>query len=402
MMLKKFVFYIIALFVFFTNGNIVLANETSALINIKNSSQENVKNIVEFYARQTNMPEVTGNSNYTYVTISSQKNDFWVALYEQNDNNVCFYIYSPTNKSNVLKDLKIRFKKNNLKYSNVHSKTLKSLKKQDVQKIINKHLNYVTPSNKLNENTNVNNQIISNNTNSVVYDFSDEAQALYDANIPQNTSRQINKNNHNYEIQNASKKDKNVQNEKIKQGIIEINQYQNPSSNVLQQGITLYVTLQSSINTSSLDENDMLTAQLKEDVVIGNKVIPAGSLVYGTVTKTDKAGGAYKNGGLTIKFHKILTLEGNEFSFNAKPIQFKNTNSSSSRATKISGRVIAATLIGVAFSALTGAICDTDNWGRTLTIGAATGAVSGGLSLIGANGVDVEIKEGTVLTVITE
>ena len=106
---------------------------------------------------------------------------------------------------------------------------------------------------------------------------------------------------------------------------------------------------------------------------------------------------------MTIKFDRILTLEGEEYSFNSKPIVLKNTNSgNSSRAAKISGRVVAATLAGVAFAALAGAIGSTDDWGRTLTVGAVTGAFGGGLSLIGANGEEVEIKEGATLTVVTE
>ncbi len=401
MKLKKFIFFIFSLITFLLNGNYVLANETSILINVKNTNQENVKNIVEFYARQTNMPEVTGNSDYTYVAVSSQKNDHWIALYEQNDKNVCFYLYSPMEKTNVLKDLKIRFKKNKLKYSYKHSKTLKTLKKQDATKLLNKHQNTNLDLSNKDKNTNS-----INNTDSIIYDFSDEAQAKYDENVPpQNANSQINKIHSNYQIENVPKKDKNIQNGKIKQGAIEINrnENQNQTQNVLPGETTLFVVLQSTINTSSLDEEDMLSATLKENVIINDKIIPAGSLIYGTVTKSDKAGGAYKNGELTIKFNKILTLEGEEYFFNSKPIQLKCTDSSkASRAAKITGRVIAATLIGVAFSALTGSICDTDSWGKTLAIGAATGAVSGGISLIGANGEDIEIKEGTVLTVITE
>ena len=64
--------------------------------------------------------------------------------------------------------------------------------------------------------------------------------------------------------------------------------------------------------------------------------------------------------------------------------------------------MVAATLAGIAFAALAGAIGSTDDWGRTLAIGAATGAVGGGISLISANGEEIDIKEGAALTVVTE
>ena len=248
-----------------------------------------------------------------------------------------------------------------------------------------------------------------NNTNSVIvgYDFSDEAQARYNAGLQiENNSYSQNLNNqnqNNYRVENVSKSIQNQQSQYVKQGSVSVNQNSVISGNVLPSGITLLVLLQSAVSTSSLDSQDRLSATLKDDVHVGNVVIPAGSLVYGTATQAERAGGAYRDGSVTIKFDRLLTLEGEEYSFNSKPIVLKNTNSgTSSRAAKISGRMVAATLAGIAFAALAGAIGSTDDWGRTLTIGAATGAVGGGISLIGANGEEIDIKEGAALTVVTE
>ena len=121
---------------FCINSLPVLADETAWLVNVKKTDTNSVKNIVDFYARQTNMPEVSSNSDYTFVVVSSQKGDFWVALYEKNADDVSLFIYSPTDKFSVQKDLKIRFKKNNLKFSNERSSSLLKMKKEDAQKII--------------------------------------------------------------------------------------------------------------------------------------------------------------------------------------------------------------------------------------------------------------------------
>ncbi len=379
-----------------------LAKETSCLLNLKKTNIEQVKNIVDFYARQNNMPEVTGDSDYTYVLVSSQKDDFWVALYEKDLDNVYFYLYSPSEKLNIIKDLQTRFKKNNLKYSTVRYSALLRLKKQDADLIINK-------KNEISKVINESQNSVTNAKNTIsvfgVYDFSDEAQARFDAEMKNNfvgNNFQIYNKRDYYRVENVSKSQQKQNSETIKQGSVSLNQTTHVQENALPSGITLLVLLQSDISTSSLGAQDRLSAILRDDVKIGDVTIPSGSLVYGSATQTEKAGGAYKDGTLTIKFDKILTLDGAEYSFSSKPIVFKNTNSGISRTAKVSGQVVAATLAGIALAALTGAIASTDNWGSTLAIGAATGAVSGGLSLVGANGEDIEVKQGAVLTVVTE
>lgn len=402
MFFKKFLSSFLILGFAFFNVIPAFAKETSCLLSLKKTNIEQVKNIVDFYARQNNMPEVTGDSDYTYVLVSSQKDDFWVALYEKDLDNVYFYLYSPSEKLNIIKDLQTRFKKNNLKYSTVRSSALLRLKKQDADLIINKK-NEI--SKVINESQN--SVTTTKNTNGVIgiYDFSDEAQARFDAemknNFVGNNSQIYNKRDY-YRVENVSKSQQKQNSEIIKQGSVSLNQTNPVQGNVLPSGITLLVLLQSDISTSSLGAQDRLSAILRDDVKIGDVTIPSGSLVYGSATQTEKAGGAYKDGTLTIKFDKILTLDGAEYSFSSKPIVFKNTNSGMSRTAKVSGRVVAATLAGIALAALTGAISSTDNWGSTLAIGAATGAVSGGLSLVGANGEDIEVKQGAVLTVVTE
>ena len=412
-MIKKFISYLLITVLFFTNSIPAFADETAWLLKIKNSDTNSVKNIVEFYARQTNMPEVLGNEDYTYVMVSSQKNDYWLATYEKISDEVSFFLYSPSDKSNVKKDLKVRFKKNNIKYSTERSTSMLKLKNQDAQKIIKDIQNEYNQQLGLNDNQQTikdeKTTLGQDNTISVInngYDFSDEAQARYNTGLqPKNNLGIINSTNNqnNYHVENVTKDVQKQNIETVRKDLNTTKQTYQLTENSLPSGITLLVSLQSAVSTSSLASQDRLSATLKSDVRIGNSIIPAGSLVYGTATQAEKASGAYKDGSVTIKFDRLLTLEGQEYSFNSKPIILKNTNSGiSSRGAKIAGRMVAATLAGVALAALTGAIIDTDNWGRNIAIGASSGAVSGGISLIGANGEEVDIKEGATLTVITE
>lgn len=404
MNLKKFISCFLILILSVVHSIPVFADETSFMYCIKNTNIDNVKAIVDFYARQNNMPEVSGNTDYTFVLCSSEKDDFWIALFERDEENVSLYLYSPFDKTNVVKDLKIRFKKNSLKYSKERSSSLLKLKKQEAEQILNKILN-ARANNSFPNPEKITNSFDNTNSVSGAYDFSDEAQARFDAGLKQNnvnSSVQNSIRQSAYEIENVSKYEQKYQEKNLKRGNIEINQNVDSSKNVIPAGITLLVSLQSSINTSSFDEKDCLSGTLRDDVRLGNVVIPAGSIVYGSATSADKAGGAYRDGSLTIKFDRILSLDGKEYLFNSSAIVFKNTNSGIRRATKVSGRVLVTTLAGIALAALTGAICQTDDWGKTIAVGAASGIVSGGISLIGANGQDVEIKEGAVLSVVTE
>ena len=195
---------------FCLNSLPVLADETAWLVNVKKTDTNSVKNIVDFYARQTNMPEVSSNSDYTFVVVSSQKGDFWVALYEKNADDVSLFIYSPSDKFSVQKDLKIRFKKNNLKFSNERSSSLLKMKKQDAQKIIKDFEKKYNEQKQSAENyqkyKSDNIAFKPNNTNSVIvgYDFSDEAQARYNAGLQiENNSYSQNLNNQNQNNNNS-------------------------------------------------------------------------------------------------------------------------------------------------------------------------------------------------------
>lgn len=404
MNLKKFISCFLILILSVVHSIPVFADETSFMYCIKNTNIDNVKAIVDFYARQNNMPEVSGNTDYTFVLCSSEKDDFWIALFERDEENVSLYLYSPFDKTNVVKDLKIRFKKNSLKYSKKRSSTLLKLKRQEAEQILNKILNART-NNSFQNTEKITNSFDNTNSVSGAYDFSDEAQARFDAGLKQNNVNSSVQNSIRqpaYEIENVPKYEQKYQEKNLQRGNIEINQSVVSGKNVIPAGITLLVSLQSSINTSSFDEKDCLSGTLRDDVRFGNVVIPAGSIVYGSATSAGKAGGAYRDGSLTIKFDRILSLDGKEYLFNSSSIVFKNTNSGIRRAAKVSGRVLVTTLAGIALAALTGAICQTDDWGKTIAVGAASGVVSGGISLIGANGQDVEIKEGAVLSVVTE
>ncbi|MGN0014492.1 MAG: hypothetical protein ACI37T_03640, partial [Candidatus Gastranaerophilaceae bacterium] len=164
------------------------------------------------------------------------------------------------------------------------------------------------------------------------------------------------------------------------------------------QNINFSVVLQSTINTASLEENDRISALLNDDLCLDNKLVAKqGSIVYGTVVKTEKAGRAYTNGSIQLSFDKILTTDGEELTIQSEPIVYSNQQSH--RSAKIAGNIAGAVALGTALSAVVGSIGGTDNWGRTLAIGAGLGAVTGGFSVLSATGEEFELKEGTVLNI---
>ena len=186
-----------------------------------------------------------------------------------------------------------------------------------------------------------------------------------------------------------SKNNQNLQNAQISM-----------SSSILPAGLEIEAAIQSSITTSSLESQDMISCVISQDVYSANKIlVKKGSIIYGTVTSSKRAGGAYANGTVTIVFNKILTTDGDEIALKSEPLVYQNKDSK--RGQKIAGTVLGGVLVGVASAALGGVFYDNVDWVKTLSIGAGLGAVGGGFSLLNARGQEVDLREGTLLKIRT-
>jgi hypothetical protein len=373
------------------------ATQTRYLYKIKNTNVQKVKDIVDFYARQNNMPIVDGDDKSTYVVVSSDIDDIWISSYEQINKDVYLFFFSPCDKQQVIKDLKIRFNKNKLNYTKENSKSIISSKTENAQLLIKNKKNATT-----NSVINQSNEVLNQNRE---YDFSDEAQQRYNslASYPKITTNNINQNFDKTKVFQE-------QSQKTSNRLQQIPKYVEPqkaeisiNKNTIPPNITLNVSMQSSVNSSSLDTDDKICVILQNDVQINNNTfIPKGSIIYGTLSQANKAGAAYKNASFIMSFDTIITEDGNQYTFKSDPIELKVNKQGLSRSAKIAGTILLATAAGIALSAVGGAVTGTDNWASVLSLGAAGGAITGGLSLIGAKGEDIEIKEGTIFTIKTK
>ena len=404
--MKNFITFVL-IFIFMSVNS---AQATGCAISylVKNSKSSNVKQIVEFYSRQSNMPVVNSENNYLNVQVSNLSHYF--SAFEQKGDDTVFYYYSSDENSKVHKEILKRIKINGYKYSKLSSAET-SLYSAKYKNLLEKSL---TKTENYNENMSFPENADENVSFAETYDFSDEAQQKYNVTNPlvQNNSNPIvvpQPNVVNNSVQNQLQKDtkKNMK-DSIKQNsqnvfdpdetVIPLSVQKNLTS--VPANMSFSVVLQSTINTASLDDNDRISALLQNDLYVNGQIIAKqGSIVYGTAVQAEKAGRAYANGSLKLVFDKILTTDGEELTLQAEPIIYKNADSN--RGAKIAGNMAGAMALSMAAAAIMGAIGHTDSWARTLAIGAGTGAFAGGVSVMSNRGEDVELKEGAVLQIKT-
>ena len=162
-------------------------------------------------------------------------------------------------------------------------------------------------------------------------------------------------------------------------------------------GTTFDVTFDSGISSGSLDKNDRLTVRLVNDLKYNGQVIaPAGSLVYGTATDAQNAGYAYGSGALELNFNQILTPDGNMIPVSTRKIILK---AKSERAVKMTRDVVVGALGSMAIGALFTALGGGGDWGKSMLIYGGIGALGGGVRGAMQRGEDINIPDGTTITV---
>ena len=393
---------LISFILFFVSSMAIDAKELNSLYFVSDKTVQEVKNCVEFYTRQSNFT-LYSTQKYLLMTISNKENDYCFASFEEINGGVYFYFKNSKNEQKYLKDILYRFKLNGFRYKKVRKDEIVQQKNIEAEKFLQeeKMTNFSESEPILSDNSEKNKDFF--------YDFSDEAQAEYDKNkyFP-SVINSFNNQKEQYFIDNNVKDAKNTdifQNNFNDSVSIDKNQNQYEKNSqvtnlVLPSGLEIDAIIQSSINTSSLESQDMISCVIDKDVLVANKfLIKKGSIIYGTVTSSKKAGGAYSNGTVTIVFNKILTTDGDELALKSEPIVYQNVDSK--RGQKIAGTVLGGILVGVASAALGGVFYSDVDWGKTLAIGAGLGALGGGFSLINAKGQEVDLKEGTLLKIKT-
>ena len=143
-----------------------------------------------------------------------------------------------------------------------------------------------------------------------IYDFSDEAQAQFDAEI--NKTETLKEETPKLEKTKTNKKQQAqpTQKQEIKTTTQNINTI-NDDYIVIKNGESLYATLQSSISSASIDKNDTIAAILEQDWKYKGKLIaPKGSILYGNATEAKRAGIFLRDGSMGIEFNQLMTPDG--------------------------------------------------------------------------------------------
>jgi len=380
------------------------SEEISELYLIKNSKIQDVKSVTDFYSRQNNL---TVKSDATYSTVYITPDDYFITYFEQSGNNVYFYYFAPS--KNAYSDKSIISRLKNKNYS------CKKEKHNATKQIFYNKVKSIVSTTKLSKNTN---QAISE-PQTEVYDFSDSAQERY------NTINQVLVNRPSQPLQVEPQKIKKEEKEQNKQYnafvekdnyvTIPDSKYQNneevsltSSKYDIPAGITMNVVIQSDIETSSLAQNDRISAVLQEDLYVNNTLkAKSGSIVYGNVVEVKSAGGGYKNGALVLQFDTILTTDGDKLTLKTEKCNFTMPNSQ--RAKKIAGQVTGRAVAGAVTGLLTGLLVAAFSSGTSVAqgigygaaIGAGAGMLSGAVTAGTAKGEDVSLAEGTALVLKT-
>ena len=382
MKIFKILFLLISFF--YVSSGMCFAKDFEGLYSVKNTKASDIKFIADFYSRQNDMFSVNGNDNFSFVFVSENKTDYYAMSFIQNGEDSYFYIFSPSDKNTITKDILKRFKINGHKYSKIRSEDALNIKRKSME-------NFVA------QNAPKKQELIEKVEFAQNYDFSDEAQKKYDAisGVVKNSSVQTPQLNiGQQDAETASLKEKFSSNKSTFQG--QISATNSVATNgVISGEVIIPVVLQSTINSGSLSQNDRISATLQQDLVLEGRIVAEqGSIVYGTATETQRASGAYKNGEITLRFDRILTSEGNELVIDTEPLVFENKVAN--RGAKIAGSITGGALIGVAGAALLSVFAQDPSWIAAIAVGAATGAITGGIRVLNVNGQEIELTEGQV------
>ena len=124
-------------------------------------------------------------------------------------------------------------------------------------------------------------------------------------------------------------------------------------------------------------------------------IAPIGSILYGQVVDSQKAGYAFGNGEIEITFTELLTTNGEKINLSANKVNF---SSEINRTVKISSKVITGALLGTATSVVY-ALISGGNISKSIAVGAGIGGAGGLINAGLQKGQDIEIPLGTRLQI---
>jgi len=228
-----------------------------------------------------------------------------------------------------------------------------------------------------------------------IYDFSDEAQAKFDA--------QVEKKNVIKEEQPKLKPSKksNKQTEQLKPQDIKTDNINSASKDlhyiVIKKGNGFGATLQSSISSASLDKNDTIAAVLENDWIYkGVLIAPAGSILYGNATTAKKASFLMRDGSVSVMFNELMTPDGSRMKLSSNAV-------SVAAHSRKGGRIVRNIAVGAISGLVSGLLYTLISGGDIpsgIAIGASVGAAGGVVTSAFQKGEDIEIPAGTSIDIV--
>lgn len=383
MSIKRFLVLLIS---FVLTASCAFSKEVSKLITVKNVQKSLVTTIIDSELKKTNYKILLKDDYYILPKTASDSGEYYVIMAKQNGNDCYLYLLTNSQKNDFESVLLDKLKNDKYKYKKITNKSVLGIFYSDAIALKN------------NADYKVKNQAL-------VYDFSEEAQAKYNAQNDKYSGIKVERSN--VVGTKVISSNKNVVQTPVKKiatdNIVPKTSDASKPSPLkgavlfIPQGSTFDATLQSAITSESIAKNDTITAVLPVDWVYnGTLVAPQGSILYGTVTSVENAGLAYKNGNLGFTFKELLTPKGTKIPLATNTVMLSVENSS--RAKKIAANVVVGSLIGVASGAVYAVLTGGDI-GGAIAVGAGMGAASGGVTAVMSKGENVELKEGVNLNI---
>jgi hypothetical protein len=150
------------------------------------------------------------------------------------------------------------------------------------------------------------------------------------------------------------------------------------------EGTTVKVVLEQPLSTGSSNSGDSFTAKALEPIQVdGNTIIPAGTIVNGTLQDVEQPGRVKGRAQMTLNFDAIQILDGNDYPITTQPITLKAESGTEGDIEKIAAGALAGAIIG-----------GLAKGGKGAAVGAIVGAGAGGVIVVATKGDNIQLEKG--------
>ncbi len=147
--------------------------------------------------------------------------------------------------------------------------------------------------------------------------------------------------------------------------------------------------MESTVSSDRAKVEDAVDARVTRDVRVSGRVaIPAGSLVYGTVTEVERGGKMRERARLGIRFHTVVLAGGERLTLRTEAITREGAAPGRESAAKIGGAAVGGAILGAILGGKRGA-----------AIGGAVGAGGGTAAVMAGESNAVTVPAGSTVSV---